>query len=137
MKKITKGKKKGFTLIELIAVIAILAILAAIIIPNVISYIDNANKSAVKTNASTAYSAIMAEEASISNNLTKNQSVPTEGWTSYNEKTTVKQFVNLYKNVLPTNAGNDTDNGVGNVIIAQLPTVMQSGTITTVNNQNS
>ncbi|MDF2502972.1 prepilin-type N-terminal cleavage/methylation domain-containing protein, partial [Clostridium sp.] len=37
-KLLTKKKKKGFTLVELIAVIAILAILAAIIVPRVASY---------------------------------------------------------------------------------------------------
>ncbi|AGK98209.1 prepilin-type N-terminal cleavage/methylation domain-containing protein [Clostridium pasteurianum] len=38
-----KKKKKGFTLVELIAVIAILAILAAIIVPRVANYTTSAN----------------------------------------------------------------------------------------------
>lgn len=53
MNEITKRKKKGFTLIELIIVIAIIAILAAIAIPKFGSIKEDANK---KTDIATAKS---------------------------------------------------------------------------------
>ena len=56
-------KKKGFTLIELIIVIAILAILAAILIPNMVTYIDEANTSVANANARSVYSAATAAAA--------------------------------------------------------------------------
>ena len=51
-KVLAKQSKKGFTLVELVVVIAILAILAAIAIPAVVGIIDNAQKSAKRSNAS-------------------------------------------------------------------------------------
>ena len=51
-KMLAKQSKKGFTLVELVVVIAILAILAAIAIPAVVGIIDNAQKSAKRSNAS-------------------------------------------------------------------------------------
>lgn len=56
----TKSKKKGFTLIEVIAVIAILAILGAILVPNVLGYRKKAEKSNIQTSAKTVMSAIEA-----------------------------------------------------------------------------
>lgn len=53
-----KRKKKGFTLIELMAVIAIIAILAAVLVPTVSGYINRAKKTAVITQVSTAITAI-------------------------------------------------------------------------------
>ena len=48
-------KKKGFTLIELIAVIAILAILAIIAVPRVITYVDRSKKVAFVENSRVIY----------------------------------------------------------------------------------
>ena len=39
-----KKDKKGFTLIEIVIVIVIIAILAAMLVPSLISWIDNANR---------------------------------------------------------------------------------------------
>ncbi|WP_194190107.1 prepilin-type N-terminal cleavage/methylation domain-containing protein [Clostridium chrysemydis] len=53
-------KKKGFTLIELIAVVAILAILAAVAVPKVITYVTKSKEVAVKTNCKIIYDATQA-----------------------------------------------------------------------------
>lgn len=53
-----KKKKKGFTLVELIAVIAILAILAAIIVPRVANYTASATSAKSLANAKTLAQAV-------------------------------------------------------------------------------
>jgi prepilin-type N-terminal cleavage/methylation domain len=56
--KMMNKKKKGFTLIELIAVIAILGILIAIIAPRMMGYTDSAKVSKTKANVKTLITAI-------------------------------------------------------------------------------
>lgn len=55
---LTKKKKKGFTLIELMAVIAIIAILAAVLVPTVTGYINRAKKTAIVTQVRNVVSAV-------------------------------------------------------------------------------
>lgn len=63
--KVVNGRKKGFTLIELIAVIAVIAILALAIVPNIIKYRDKAVVSSGVSDAKTllnAYKTYCADE---------------------------------------------------------------------------
>lgn len=50
-------KKKGFTLIELIAVVAILAVLAAVAVPRVISYVERSKVVSLKSSCKVIYNA--------------------------------------------------------------------------------
>lgn len=71
-------KKKGFTLIELMAVIAIIAILAAVLVPSITGYVTRAKVSAVRSEArtlinaaeiynSTAESSLLSEDSTVTN----------------------------------------------------------------------
>lgn len=64
---LTKKKKKGFTLIELMAVIAIIAILAAVLVPTVTGYINRAKKTAVVTQVRNVVSAVETYNATADN----------------------------------------------------------------------
>lgn len=59
-----RKKKKGFTLIELMAVIAIIAILAAVLVPTVSGYINRSKKTAIITECRTVMNAIETYNAS-------------------------------------------------------------------------
>lgn len=48
MNELARKKKKGFTLIELIAVIAIIGILAAVLVPKVLGYMNDAKRSKIQ-----------------------------------------------------------------------------------------
>lgn len=129
MKKITKGKKKGFTLIELIAVVAILAILAAIIIPNVISYIDNAKISANKTEASTIYNAAVAA------NTEANQQDPATGLTTeaLNNTQISKLETTFNKDSIFVNKIKYNSVITSTTTVGQLVEIMENGKISTAN----
>ena len=58
-----KQTKNGFTLVELVIVIAVIAILSAILIPTFGNVISDANKTAAKEDARTAYQNFLVDNA--------------------------------------------------------------------------
>lgn len=58
-----KRKKKGFTLIELMAVVAIIAILAAVLVPTVTGYINRSKKTAIISQVRTVITAVETHNA--------------------------------------------------------------------------
>ena len=68
-------KKKGFTLIELMAVIAIVAILAAVLVPTVSGYINRSKKTALLTQIRTAINAVESYNATATVEIDKNTTV--------------------------------------------------------------
>ena len=65
-------KKKGFTLIELMAVIAIIAILAAVLVPTVSGYITRSKKTAVITQVRTIVNAVESYNATSTSGINDN-----------------------------------------------------------------
>ncbi|MFL0252264.1 type IV pilin protein [Clostridium neuense] len=81
MKIIRKRKKKGFTLIELIAVVAILIILAVLLVPNIVGYVNRSKIATVKSDAKVVLNIIKTARAqssgSLDNNATYVQAIST------------------------------------------------------------
>lgn len=71
--KFKNNKRKGFTLIELVAVIAIISVLAAAFVPKISGYINEAKKVSVLNEAKsvvTAYESIAFSSSSLSESST-------------------------------------------------------------------
>jgi len=68
MRMLKKGKKKkGFTLIELIAVVAILIILAVLLVPNIVGYVNKSKIATVKSDAKVVLNIIKTAKAQSDN----------------------------------------------------------------------
>ena len=80
-------KKKGFTLIELMAVIAIIAILAAVLVPTVSGYITRSKKTAVITQVRTIVNAVESYNATSTSGINDNDQLgsPTGNDTAANK----------------------------------------------------
>lgn len=72
-----KRKKKGFTLVELMAVVAIIAILAVVLVPTVSGYINRAKKTAVITQVRTVIGAVEIYNATASSPIGKDATIST------------------------------------------------------------
>ena len=55
--------KKGFTMVELIVVIVIILVLAAVLVPNVMKYIDKAAQASCKNDAASMLTQVQADVA--------------------------------------------------------------------------
>lgn len=77
-----KRKKKGFTLVELMAVVAIIAILAVVLVPTVTGYIERAKKTAVISQARTVVSAVELYNATASTPIKDDATVSTAATTT-------------------------------------------------------
>lgn len=75
MKLISKNKKSGFTLIELMAVIAIIAILMAVMVPNISGYIVRSKKTVVITQVRNTYNAIETYNATAQSSIGNNEKI--------------------------------------------------------------
>ena len=61
-----KRNRKGFTLVELVIVIAVIAILAAVLLPTFSNVIESAKQSSATQNATNAFKAYYASDATFS-----------------------------------------------------------------------
>lgn len=78
VKLIRKGKKKkGFTLIELVAVVAIIGILAALLVPKIAGYIGDAKKTKVVDQARQVYMAVQTRNTKEDTQLALTENVTT------------------------------------------------------------
>ena len=123
MKK--NSKKKGFTLIELIAVIAILGILAAVLIPNIIGYTDKAKVKSAQTNAKLVLSAIESYNAdTTATELNKYSAVDALSDATYKIKNKVDPTLADLTRIQLTNVANGYDAGSNTATVVQTTTVL-------------
>lgn len=84
MKKTLKNNK-GFTLIEIVIVIVIIAILAAILVPSMLSWIDNANQKTVISAADTIRNTVAAEVLEVYKDGDNVDGTPTSNTAAYDQ----------------------------------------------------
>ncbi len=84
MKKTLKNNK-GFTLIEIVVTIIIIAILAAILVPSMLSWIDNANQKTVISAADTIRNTVAAEVLEVYKDGDDVDGTPTTNTAAYDQ----------------------------------------------------
>ncbi|MCQ4638026.1 prepilin-type N-terminal cleavage/methylation domain-containing protein [Anaerovorax odorimutans] len=110
--ELAKGKKKGFTLVEVIVVLVILAILAAILIPSMIGWIRKANEKTVLVEARNALLALqtvasMTYDPTAGTTGFDRSADSTKAWDSMKELTEDTNIQTKCQNLVVTN-GNIT-----------------------------
>ena len=97
------NKKRGFTLIELMAVIAIIAILSAVLIPTISGYINRSKKSVVINQCKRLYKVIelreVEEQFTFKNNEKQVKDIFEENASFYNYDLIKKDDFNKILNV--------------------------------------
>ena len=94
-----KKKKKGFTLVELMAVVAIIAILAVVLVPTVSGYIERSKKVAIVSQVRTVIGAVEIYNATSSSPIADATKVNTlaksDGSGTLNDELSVKDISKL------------------------------------------
>lgn len=84
--------KKGFTLVELIVVIVIILVLAAVMVPNVLKYVDKAARSNTKQEAAIMLTQVQADVAEKYSNDKTIEDVTLGNVTAMNKTSTFENY---------------------------------------------
>lgn len=122
VKLIRKGKKKkGFTLIELVAVVAIIGILAALLVPKIAGYIEDAKKTKVVDQARQVYMAVQTHNTKADSILPLESTTVTEAL----EKEGVYKYMGLTATGTAGSAGSTFPNLNGNLHISECKKIVE------------